>query len=1011
MSRCSLNAGRAVAFFAAALVAAVAPAGAGAAVSVTGVQVSPSTTAAGGHPNLTVGADLASNPSSDDARNLTLRLPPGLLGNPKAAPACPRASFDADACPSSSKVGGVSVTATDIPFIGTMTSGGDVYLVAPAADEVAHLGIWVRPQAFGWPVEKFRFSAPVILHAESDYGLEVTLRDLPRDVRELVFGARTSLRLSRVELTLNANGASAPFMTNPTTCVLAEIAVSATSYDSGGSSTARGGFTPTDCGTQPFSTTLAGSFETARTDTPTGIAATIGVGAAESPRRSAHVRAATVALPEGMTLNPALAEGLAVCTDGELGAGSNAAPTCPAASVIGSAEFDTPILGAFAGDVYFGAPAAGDPYRLMVHVPIPGARIKLVGSVRLDPATGRVSTTFTGLPQVPFSAFTLRFHGGARGVFVTPVGCGPALFESVLEPWSRLTHPTPADARPAAAFGTSYDGAGAPCPAALPFTPSIAASASDTTAGASTALTVRIERPDRDARLSTARVSLPAGLAGSLGLAGLVRCSAAAAATAACPESSRVGSVRSTIGPGPAAPTIAGGVFLTDGGPGDLAGLSIQLPGRIGPVDVGAVVVGARLVLRPDFGIDVVTDPLPQIKGGVPVAVRALDMTLDRPGFVRNPTRCGAHPVVAQLGSTAGDAAEARAETIVTGCERLAFDPRLTGKIGPVSSSPTGGVAPVTVAIDVPGGHATMRRVVTTLPRGLEPNIKAIGRACPGAQADAGTCPASSLAGRAKAFSPLLDAPLTGPVRLVKRAAALPVLRLELGGPVSLTLEAATALTPGGALTTTFDGLPDLALSRFELAIDGGPDGLLFAAPRACTSASALEGTAEFSAHSGATARSTDVFSIAGCKGGDPGAAGSGQGKGGPLEGRPNASVGLRWRRGAGQLTATVWAARGRKLSMTSILLPRGLCVSGTRGARVFADGGRLARGAVKASRCKITLRAARPAGRLTLVLPGLRARGGLARSLAAARTRKRLRLGFRVVAAGETLRVTVRPR
>jgi hypothetical protein len=909
----------------------------------------------------------------------------------------------------------VTVHATDIPFIGNMTSGGDVYLVTPSAGEVARLGIWVRPQAFGWPVEKFRFSAPVILHAESDYGLEVTLRDLPRDVQELVFGARASLRLTRVELTLSANGATAPFMTNPTTCVPATVRVSATSYDEPGSSTGSGGFTPTDCAGQPFQTSLGAALDDSRTDTPAGVSVTVGVGANETPRRNAHLRDATVVLPEGITLNPAVADGLDVCSDAQLGLGTAAAPSCPAASVIGGVQFDTPILGSFAGDVYFGAPRAGDPYRVLVHVPIPGARIKFAGSVRLDETTGRVAATFNGLPQVPFTTFNLRFRGGSRAVLTTPQSCGSHAFGSTFVPWSRVSSAVPADGHPAASVTTSYDGAGAPCPAALPFAPTLATSLSDTTAGSSSALGVRIERPDRDARLSTARVSLPPGLAGALGLAGLTRCDDAAAAGGGCPESSRVGSVRSTIGSGATPPTISGDVFLTNGRPGDLAGLSIRLPGRLGPVDVGDVIVGARLVLRAgDTGIDVITDPIPQFKAGVPIAIRVLDLTLDRPGFIRNPTRCGDHTVTALLESTVGGAAQAAANVTVTGCDRLAFGPQLSGTIGPLVSSPVGSVAPVTVAIKLPDGHATMRRVVTTLPRALEPNIRALGRACPAAQADAGTCPASSIAGQAQAVTPLLAEPLSGPVRLVKGTGALPVLRVELGGPLSVTLTGTVALTASGAATTTFDGLPDLLLSRFELALDGGQDGLLFASPRTCSAPAELEGTGQFTAHTGAVATSKSDFAVKGCKGGAGGSGGGGGGKGGqvsgPLVGRPNANVHLHWRKGKGQLTATTWAARGRKLSMTSIRLPSGLCVRGRRGARAFADGKRLARSVVNASRCRLTLRSPKPAGRLTLVMPGLKAKGRLARSLARPKSRKRLKLTFRVVAAGETLRVVVRP-
>lgn len=52
---------------------------------------------------------------------------------------------------------------------------------------------------------------------------------------------------------------------------------------------------------------------------------------------------ATVTLPSGMAINPASADGLQACTEAEIGLDNASAPTCPAASTIGSAEIDSPI--------------------------------------------------------------------------------------------------------------------------------------------------------------------------------------------------------------------------------------------------------------------------------------------------------------------------------------------------------------------------------------------------------------------------------------------------------------------------------------------------------------------------------------------------------------------------------------------------------------------------------------------------------------------------------------------
>jgi hypothetical protein len=65
-----------------------------------------------------------------------------------------------------------------------------------------------------------------------------------------------------------------------------------------------------------------------------------------------------------------------------------------------------------------------------------GVRVKLPGEIALDPATGRLVTTFDNTPQVPFSDFKLNFFGGPSAVLATPVTCGTQGSSAVLTPWS-----------------------------------------------------------------------------------------------------------------------------------------------------------------------------------------------------------------------------------------------------------------------------------------------------------------------------------------------------------------------------------------------------------------------------------------------------------------------------------------------------------------------------------------------------------------------------------------------
>ena len=91
------------------LLAVAAPAAASASAQLTNVKLTPSTTQAGAHPDVTV--DLAFSVSSgDDVKSVAVVLPQGLVGDPSAADRCTEAKFKDDACPAGSQVGTQTAT-------------------------------------------------------------------------------------------------------------------------------------------------------------------------------------------------------------------------------------------------------------------------------------------------------------------------------------------------------------------------------------------------------------------------------------------------------------------------------------------------------------------------------------------------------------------------------------------------------------------------------------------------------------------------------------------------------------------------------------------------------------------------------------------------------------------------------------------------------------------------------------------------------------------------------------
>jgi hypothetical protein len=831
----------------------VAPAAASASISLTNVVAHPITPGstcnasapvnapAGSHSDLCVSFDVGT-PNNDDLKGLTLHLAPGLLGDPTAADKCPQATFLADGCPGSAQVGTVSATVLGLPL------PGNVYNLQPNPDEPARLGISID-------LAGGLLAAPIHVQSSvrtrlTDYGLDsITRDDLPRQARLLGGLIPVDITVTHMALTLwGAKGSHGtldkPFITVPTSCQGATTTVDASAYDGPGAS-ASDVFTPTDCAHVPFTPSLEVGPKQVPADTPGEASATLKVPAASGDNRvQANVKSVVLALPPGLVLSPGLANGLTDCTEAQFGLKEDRAPACPASSEIGDVEFVTPLIGTLTGKVYFGTPTPTAKLRNFVSVEDPRLRVKLIGDVTTDPVTGQVRNVFPDSPQVPFTEFRFHYKGGPNAVLSAPSTCGT---------YTAVATMTPFSGTPAAAPSDTFDTIDCPPPA---FTPALGISSSTSAAGADTALTVRIDRPDRQARLLRSTVSLPPGLAGRLGA--VPPCAVAQARAAACSEASRVGSASVVVGNGSAPLTLAARVYFTPGFDGSVAGLAIVVPAKVGPIDLGTVVTMAKLRLRPnDAGIDVETEDLPQIVDGIPTPYRSIVLTIDRPGFMLNPTSCAAQTVHGAFAAVGGLTAAADTSYQATACNRLPYSPKLTATVGTAGQTGKGVKPQLTTVVAQDPGEANSRHVEVTLPDGLGANPAGLARACPVEQLEANACPPSAVVGSVRADTPLLPAPLQGPVLIVKpKGGVLPELSLELHGPINLRLRATVGFGPHGRLKTVFDGIPDVPLSRLALTLSGGKDGILTAGRDLCGS-SVPTFDALFQSHSGAQRTAT----------------------------------------------------------------------------------------------------------------------------------------------------------
>jgi hypothetical protein len=376
-----------------------------AAFDVTAFEVTPSSTAAGAHADVTIATSFT--PYAADTqrpRNVTFHLPPGLAGDPFATPRCTEADYRADTCPAATKVGSVAATATAVlvppllPLRQDVT--GDLYNLAPAGSEPARLGAVIRPT--GGLIGKL-FVPTTITARPSDGGLDSVVVDLPPDLNGI------PLYTERMAFTLQGRpaGGTGPFMRNPTSCNPATSTVEATPWEAPVTTVSKtSSFTPTACGALGFEPHIDGAVG-ARGLTARRAKPPLRTVITQGPEQAGQA-AATVVLPG--VVGADLTQLSRACPAAQV-----ALRSCPDTARVGTVEAATPLLAhPLTGNVYLSSKAVGQLPGLTIQLadPIP---LRLEGSVELTPSG--LKTTFTGLPDVPLSRFALNLDGGAAGAF------------------------------------------------------------------------------------------------------------------------------------------------------------------------------------------------------------------------------------------------------------------------------------------------------------------------------------------------------------------------------------------------------------------------------------------------------------------------------------------------------------------------------------------------------------------------------------------------------------------
>jgi hypothetical protein len=816
-------------------------------------------------------------------KNISVRMPPGIAANPTVTPRCTQKQFltvvnlngiGVNACPNGSAVGVVQIQQLE----GRAGAGTiPLYNLVPPRGMPALLGFQVT---FGVPT----YIETRVL-TEGDFGIEAYLENISEAERVtasrvIIWGVPADPSHDEMRGSCAAIGGScayegrtAPFLRLPSSCTLPLFTSFGLSVWSRSPLETSGGAVsdaPTGCSAPDFSPTVVAQPSTDVADSPTGLNFHLHLPQAENEdglgpegaRSEADLKDTAVTLPQGLAVNPSSAAGLAACSPAQVGLTTpvgqsspihfDSAPAqCPDAAKIGSVEAVAPAVDHPLKGSVFLASQEVNPFGSLIAIyvvledPQTGLVIKLAAKVTPDPVTGQLTTTLDEAPQLPVEDFSFEFFNGPRAPLRTPPTCGTYVTNTALTPW---TAPEGQSAFPADQFAISAGPAGA-CPSGA-LAPQLSAGLQSPAAGSYSPFVLTLSRPDGSGEFVSLTTTAPKGL--SARLAGIPYCPEAGISQAiarggpgggghelaspSCPAASQVGAIVAGAGAGPSPYFTSGEVYLAGPYKGAPLSLVAIVPAVAGPFDLG--VVTDRIALEVDQRTAQVTaaaDPFPTILAGIPLDVRDLRVSLNRPNFTLSPTNCGPASVSATVTGKGGAAAAASSYFQVGGCRGLAFKPTLSLRLkGKTRRS----------------GHPALKAVLT-YPKAPSANIAAaqvglphaefldqgnIGTVCTQGELKTATCPAKSIYGRAKAWTPLLDKPLEGPVYLgVGYGHKLPDLVADLSGQIRVLLNGRVDTDPQGGIRNTFEMVPDAPVSRFVLEIKGGPKrGLLVNSENIC---------------------------------------------------------------------------------------------------------------------------------------------------------------------------------
>jgi hypothetical protein len=846
-------------------------------------------TQAGSHPTalrLSVGFQGTAPFTEGDLRDLSFALPGGLFENPTAVPTCSQAAFhearfnpfeeslSGESCQDKAQVGTLTLKSS---FAGGETRTFGLFNLDPPPGVPSEVGA----NPYGAPI----IFTPEIRQAEGEYG--ITLRSA--NVSQLVDVSGLSLSLwgnpfsvlndpqrgnclneaepsfgwSKCSVGRPSKNQPTAYLTLPTACEALSFGATASSWQGGGQ-IERSATVPalSGCETLSFEPKAVAQLSDPRASSASGYEFDLDVDTSGvlSPERSAPspIRKAVVSLPKGVTINPSVGAGLGVCTPAQYQAETPLSPPgagCPNDSKIGDFTVQSPIIAdTIQGGIFLASPY-DNPFGSLISVYLVaksterGILVKVAGELSADQSDGTLTATFDKLPQLPYETLRIHFREGQRSPLATPASCGAISTEADLTPWrnAAVVKHESLPAQITAGVG------GGPCPSGLaPFAPHAKGGTLNSQAGAYSPFYLHLTREDVEQEITSYSATFPPGLLGKI--ANIPYCPDSAIEAAShrtgveerdhpsCPAASQIGRTSAGYGLGQVLTYAPGKLYLA--GPyrgSDFSIVAID-SALVGPFDLGVVIVRSAIRIDPvttQASIDATgTDPIPHIIKGIPIHLKDIRAYIDRPNVTINPTSCEPSAVSSALNGSGALFGVQADDTLATAtapfqafnCGALGFKPSLTLHLkGGTRRSKHPALR---VIVRPRPGDANIAQAQVALPSSLFLDQGHIKTICTKPQFARGACPKESVYGHVRAYTPLLEEPLEGDAILRSSENVLPDLVFVLKGHGVEVDVAGKIDSVNGGLRGTFTQIPDAPVSKFELTLDAGKQGLLVVSAR-----------------------------------------------------------------------------------------------------------------------------------------------------------------------------------